>query len=207
MADNLERIIVLEDLYYDDSSQDIIFAEQNEDRSEKDLRPDAYTYGNFHPVCIGQLYGQPYQERYLVLRKLGYGMYSTVWLVVDVHTERHWAMKVLSAECYGRENDNNIFEIDILKRFGEYRDCHPGSQYVSHLHDSFGVSGPYGYSACLIFSVMADTLERFGDCPFFEYQNIPSNVVKRFVKQLLLALDYAHTLGVIHTGLFFIIFL
>lgn len=38
-----------------------------------------YTTGRFHPVRLGEVYA----ARYTVLRKLGYGQYSTVWLVKD----------------------------------------------------------------------------------------------------------------------------
>ncbi|KAF2113017.1 kinase-like domain-containing protein [Lophiotrema nucula] len=40
---------------------------------------DAYCIGGFHPVCLGDAY----HDRYEVLSKLGYGRYSTVWLVLD----------------------------------------------------------------------------------------------------------------------------
>lgn len=36
-----------------------------------------YRPGGFHPVRFGEVYGSKYE----VLRKLGYGQYSTVWLV------------------------------------------------------------------------------------------------------------------------------
>jgi serine/threonine-protein kinase SRPK3 len=38
-----------------------------------------YLPGDLHPVSLGELYN----NKYLVLRKLGYGRYSTVWLVQD----------------------------------------------------------------------------------------------------------------------------
>jgi serine/threonine-protein kinase SRPK3 len=38
-----------------------------------------YEPGGYHPVIIGEIYNQ----RYEVIRKLGWGMYSTVWLVRD----------------------------------------------------------------------------------------------------------------------------
>ncbi len=41
---------------------------------------DAYRPGGFHPVYAGDVYG----ERYKVLNKIGYGRYSTVWLVEDL---------------------------------------------------------------------------------------------------------------------------
>lgn len=38
-----------------------------------------YQPGGFHPVYVGDLY----HGRYEVLSKIGYGAYSTVWLVRD----------------------------------------------------------------------------------------------------------------------------
>jgi hypothetical protein len=40
-----------------------------------------YTHCGFHPVRPGDVYGE---GRYKVLRKLGYGSYSTVWLTEDI---------------------------------------------------------------------------------------------------------------------------
>lgn len=39
-----------------------------------------YHPGGFHPVYIGDVYN----DRYKVLNKIGYGQYSTVWLVKDL---------------------------------------------------------------------------------------------------------------------------
>lgn len=41
---------------------------------------DVYRPGGFHPVYIGDVYA----DRYRVLNKIGYGVYSTVWLVKDL---------------------------------------------------------------------------------------------------------------------------
>ena len=38
-----------------------------------------YEPGGYHPVIAGEVYNQ----RYRVIRKLGWGLYSTVWLVQD----------------------------------------------------------------------------------------------------------------------------
>lgn len=39
-----------------------------------------YAPGGYHPVRIGDLFNQ---GRYKIVRKLGYGLYSTVWLAFD----------------------------------------------------------------------------------------------------------------------------
>lgn len=41
---------------------------------------DAYRPGGFHPVYIGDVYA----DKYEVMSKIGYGRYSTVWLVKDL---------------------------------------------------------------------------------------------------------------------------
>lgn len=38
-----------------------------------------YQLGGLHPVRLGEIYN----EKYKILRKLGYGRYSTVWLVIN----------------------------------------------------------------------------------------------------------------------------
>lgn len=40
---------------------------------------ESYCHGGFHPVHLGDVFDGHYE----VLRKLGYGLYSTVWLVKD----------------------------------------------------------------------------------------------------------------------------
>lgn len=42
-------------------------------------RRHSYRPGGFHPVHLGDVF----HDRYEILRKLGYGRYSTVWLVKD----------------------------------------------------------------------------------------------------------------------------
>lgn len=54
-----------------------------------------------------------YNSRYTVLRKLGWGHFSTVWLCHDMETGSHVALKVQkSASHY---TDAALDEIDILK--------------------------------------------------------------------------------------------
>ena len=52
--------------------------------------PEDYKEGGYHPVAVGDVY----QERYAVLRKLGWGHFSTVWLCWDSLTSVFTALKV-----------------------------------------------------------------------------------------------------------------
>ena len=52
---------------------------------------EGYRKGGYHPVYIGEKY---HAGRYTVLKKLGWGHFSTVWLVMDKETGKYGAMKV-----------------------------------------------------------------------------------------------------------------
>lgn len=52
--------------------------DEDEDEDDEEGR-EAYHLGGFHPVYIGDVFA----GKYKVLNKIGYGIYSTVWLVED----------------------------------------------------------------------------------------------------------------------------
>ncbi len=106
------------------------------------------------------------------------------------------ALKVLSAECYS--DDQPIFEKEILSHLRDGDRKQLGYAYVCHLIDDFEHKGRNGTHVCLVFELMGETLATFGT--LFKESMIPSSVMRRFTIQLLLALDFAHDHGVIHTG-------
>ncbi|KAM5445530.1 putative non-specific serine/threonine protein kinase [Microsporum audouinii] len=155
--------------------------------------PQVYRPGGFHPVHLGEVYN----GKYKVLRKLGFGRYSTVWLVQNEEEHNFRALKVLSAECYGGEKDT--YEREILEHLRTADPSHLGYAYISMLVDSFQHHGPNGCHVCLVFPVMGETLRSFGT--WFDEHMIPNQIMRRFTIQLLLALDYAHDHNVIHTDI------
>lgn len=143
--------------------------------------------------------GEIYNSRHRVLRKLGFGAYSTVWMVKDVTTDRYLAMKVLSAEAYGGKQ-NDIFELEILHHLQTADPALEGHKHVLHPLDEFERDGPNGRYVCMVFPVFGEDLLGFRK-KFSNDYSFPGKILKRFVKQLLLALDYAHSSGVIHTDI------
>ncbi|KAI4230754.1 MAG: hypothetical protein L6R40_007957 [Gallowayella cf. fulva] len=57
---------------------------------------DRYCPGRYHPVKLGDVYN----NRYEVVRKLGWGLYSTVWLAKEDRANRHVALKILVADAF-----------------------------------------------------------------------------------------------------------
>jgi hypothetical protein len=67
--------------------------------SEDEEDPSDYKRGGYHRVKIGDVYN----SRYKVLHKLGWGYFSTVWLVWDSKLQRHGALKVVKSASHYTE--------------------------------------------------------------------------------------------------------
>lgn len=69
---------VLNDSFFDDK-----------DSSEDEGMPD-YKIGGYHPVHVGEIL----MDRYVIIQKLGWGHFSTVWLTKDLKFNSYVAIKV-----------------------------------------------------------------------------------------------------------------
>ncbi|CAN6674805.1 serine/threonine-protein kinase Sky1p [Trichomonascus vanleenenianus] len=161
---------------------------------EEDL--EDYCKGGYHPVKIGETFKE---GRYIVVRKLGWGHFSTVWLAQDrEHENRHVALKVVRSASHYTETA--LDEISLLQRIVEANPEHPGRKHVVSLLDSFKHVGPNGTHVCMVFEVLGENL--LGLIKRYNYEGIPKELVKQVTKQVLLGLDYLHReCGIIHTDL------
>lgn len=154
-----------------------------------------YCKGGYHPVHIGETYNN---GRYVVVRKLGWGHFSTVWLSRDTTTGKHVALKVVRSAAHYTETA--IDEIKLLNRVNQANPSHPGRRYVVSLLDSFEHKGPNGIHVCMVFEVLGENL--LGLIKRWNHRGIPMPLVKQITKQVLLGLDYLHReCGIIHTDL------
>ncbi|PHH49626.1 Protein kinase dsk1 [Ceratocystis fimbriata CBS 114723] len=154
-----------------------------------------YCYGGYHPVTIGENFNN---DRYTVVRKLGWGHFSTVWLSRDNKVGKHVALKVVrSAPHY---TETAIDEIKLLNKIVQANPDHPGRKHVVSLLDSFEHNGPNGVHVCMVFEVLGENL--LGLIKRWNHRGIPMAYVKQITKQVLLGLDYLHReCGIIHTDL------
>lgn len=102
----------------------------------------------------------------------------------------------MRADSY--EHAQPIFEKEILLHLRHADPTHLGYHHICHLKDDFILQGPNGKHVCLVFELIGETLHSFR--AQFMNELIPNFVMRRIVIQLLMALDYAHDSGVIHTG-------
>jgi serine/threonine-protein kinase SRPK3 len=154
-----------------------------------------YCKGGYHPVTVGEQFKD---GKYTVVRKLGWGHFSTVWLSRDNVTQKHVALKVVRSAAHYTETA--IDEIKLLNKIVGAKPEHPGRKHVVSLLDSFEHKGPNGTHVCMVFEVLGENL--LGLIKRWNHRGIPIALVKQITKQVLLGLDYLHReCGIIHTDL------
>lgn len=164
----------------------------SDDEEQED--PSDYCKGGYHHVKIGDLFN----GRYHVIRKLGWGHFSTVWLCWDIQGKRFVAMKVVkSAEHY---TETALDEIKLLKAVRNSDPSDPNKEKVVQLLDDFKTSGVNGSHVCMVFEVLGHHLLKW--IIKSNYQGLPINCVKSIIRQVLQGLDYLHSkCKIIHTDI------
>ncbi|XP_041701238.2 SRSF protein kinase 1 isoform X2 [Coregonus clupeaformis] len=164
----------------------------SDDEEQED--PNDYCKGGYHHVKIGDLFN----GRYHVIRKLGWGHFSTVWLAWDIQVKRFVAMKVVkSAEHY---TETAVDEIKLLRSVRNTDPDDPKREMVVQLLDDFKISGINGTHVCMVFEVLGHHLLKW--IIKSNYQGLPLPCVKSIIRQVLQGLDYLHTkCKIIHTDI------
>lgn len=176
-----------DEIYYDD--------DEEEEFSEEEEDPEDYCKGGYHPVNIGDKFSE---GRYTVLRKLGWGHFSTVWLARDDMLKKFVALKIVkSAQHY---TETALDEIKLLEKVVVANRSSPNRQCVVELLDWFEHKGPNGTHICMTFEVLGPNLLTL--IRQYRHRGIPIHIVKRITKQILMGLDYLHReCNIIHTDL------
>lgn len=84
--------------------------QNSEEDSSEDEGIQDYKVGGYHPVHVGEIL----LGRYIILQKLGWGHFSTVWLSKDLEYNTYVALKIQkSAEHY---LEAAYDEVEILEK-------------------------------------------------------------------------------------------
>ncbi|WKY01001.1 hypothetical protein Q1695_015196 [Nippostrongylus brasiliensis] len=164
----------------------------SDDEEQED--PRDYRRGGYHPVNIGDVFNR----RYHVIRKLGWGHFSTVWLCWDTTDKRFVAMKIVKSADHYTEAAQDEIKLLLAVREADPED--PGCQRVVQLLDEFTVSGVNGVHTCMVFEVLGCNLLKL--IIRSNYQGLPLEQVRKITKQVLEGLKYLHEKSkIIHTDI------
>ena len=162
--------------------------------------------------------GDLFHNRYHVIRKLGWGHFSTVWLCWDLKEKKFVALKVVKSASHYTETA--LDEIKLLKCVRDADEQDPLRERTVMLLDDFKISGKLisfhvnlitrvkyfslpgvnGSHVCMVFEVLGHNLLKF--IIRNNYQGMPLQNVKIMMKQVLEGLHYLHTkCQIIHTDI------
>ncbi|KAK3324458.1 kinase-like domain-containing protein [Cercophora scortea] len=155
-----------------------------------------YHPGGYHPVHLGDVFNN---GQYKVIRKLGDGSFSTVWLARDLRNSRYVALKILVSEISA-----STTELRILHHLAQVAPVE-GARYITQLLDEFEHHGPNGTHKCLVFEPMGPTVNTMvEELPQFKPRKrkmkvrYPPRMAKSILKQSLQALAFLHKHGIAH---------
>jgi len=175
------------------SGPKIVAVPDHESKDEES--PADYNAGGYLPIKVNDVFKD---GRYTVVRKLGWGHFSTVWLVKDSQEKRHSALKVVkSADRYAETARD---EIQLLSKVAEANPLHPGRSHIVSFLDSFDHDGPEETHVCIVFEPLGENLLSLIERN--KKKGVPVTLVKTIARQVLLGLEYLHDqCDLVHTDI------
>jgi serine/threonine protein kinase len=185
-----------------DSSSDEDYSDDEEEGE------DGYRVGGYHPVSIGDKFNN---SRYIVIEKLGWGHFSTVWRCYDVkrstlENPEYVALKIQkSASHYKEAALDEIKLLNCVKTASQSKAALAefGPNFdpcVVFLLDSFEHLGRNGNHVCMTFDILGENLLKV--IKKYNYRGIPLSIVRDYVRQICVGMDFLHRhCQIIHTDL------
>jgi hypothetical protein len=184
-----------------DSSSDEDYSDDEEEGE------DGYRPGGYHPVSIGD----KFSNRYVVIEKLGWGHFSTVWRCYDLKTStpdkaEYVALKIQKSASHYREAA--IDEIELLNCIKTAMVSKPAlleyppdfDHHIVNLVDSFDHLGRNGNHVCMAFEILGENLLKV--IKKYSYRGMPLSIVRDFARQICTGMDFLHRhCQIIHTDL------
>jgi DNA-directed RNA polymerase subunit K/omega len=97
-------------VYQNYNEQPVYPAKYSDSDNSEDEGMEDYKVGGYHPVHVGEVY----LHRYLIMQKLGWGHFSTVWLAKDLKYSTFVAIKIQKSAQHYLEAAYD--EVEILSR-------------------------------------------------------------------------------------------
>ncbi|KAK5991359.1 SRSF protein kinase 3 [Cladobotryum mycophilum] len=174
---------------YDTDDQPIPNAQGAFIRGDREAIEDfqRYNKGGYHPVHLGDMLGP--KKEYMVVHKLGFGGFGTVWLCRN-HDQKKWvAIKIMTADAIA-EQEKAPVEIQLMSLDRSM----PGAEFTALPVDHFKLDGPNGTHQCIV-------LPFLGPCVspnlWTRFSN-PAPVLRSLCQQATQAMQFLHKNNLCH---------
>ncbi|QRV92958.1 Serine/threonine-protein kinase [Ceratobasidium sp. AG-Ba] len=165
---------------------------------EEDLRESGSDLAGYFHAWLGM---QLDNGRYCILRKLGWGAFSTVWLVRDFKSNSYAALKIMTREATLQLEAGESDETGMLEKTASADPTHIGKRHVVEHYGAFKITSSKGSHQCIVMEVLGASVDELRRHSRYR---LPIGLVKTIIRQVLLGLDYLHTsCGIIHTDIKF----
>jgi serine/threonine protein kinase len=172
---------------------------------------EKYRPGGFHPVNLGDTIDN---GRFKLIRKLGNGSSSTVWLAVrqryrpfeitqrqnlrePLNPPQYVAVKILDAGASAACD-----EIAILEHLSSVAGEQPDYQHITRLLEHFELQGPNGSHRCLVFEVMSMTAASLAQSlPENHQRRYPVWIANKILLHTLRGIALLHKNEIVHSGI------
>lgn len=171
-------------------------------RNKYEENKSAYSDGGYLKVTKGSLIN----NRYVVIQKLGWGEFSTVWLAYDIRyhvfrtSPRDSFVALKIAKCQQAVTESTSYEIDLLHFLCTAAKGCP----MTRLLDTFSITGEYGSHLCMVMPVHgANLLSIIDQMKATKRQRTSSEIrmIKEIIASSLVGLHELSTINVIHTDI------
>jgi serine/threonine protein kinase len=140
------------------------------------FRRNSLVPGGYHPIRLGDIL----HNRYRVIRKIGWGHFSTVWLCFDIAEDKYVALKVVkSAQHYTETAADEIRLLEVIREADPFDENHTK---IVKLLNHFTISGVNGIHTCLVFEALGCSLYKL--IVKNSYSGLAIEQVKSIIKQV-----------------------
>ncbi|KAI0784875.1 kinase-like domain-containing protein [Abortiporus biennis] len=165
----------------------------NSSTAPQAIDPELETLAEHFPVNMGDTFKE---GRYEVLRKLGGGVFSNIWLVRDRDGEtgfRYKALKVVTLEGTSYHEKGIYLELEVMQAVAALED----PEQLPILRDNFTEKGPIGSHLCMITDIYGTNVSALRRSSTRKV--LPVYMVRNIISHTVDALTQLHKLGIVHT--------
>lgn len=135
--------------------------------------------------------GKLMNEKYIPIKKLGDGKFSSVWVCYDITNKKLYAIKIHNTDDYAYAKDEAIIMKNLKKQKLSFCSIII-EDFEYHEREFIHYCIVMELEACSVFSLIKEG----------KYKNgLPLKIVKEMIRQTLVFLDEFHKAGYIHTDI------